>query len=311
MVLTCWHALIVSLPSSHTALRMRLWRGLKGCGAAMLRDGVWLLPDHAAACFGGLAKELQEGDGSAELLVFASRDADQEARLRRLFDRGDGYATLMQAMKTLRANLRGNGQGLRQVGRLRRELTRLAALDFFPGPAQAAAEAALTELQRLASPDEPAARAGKVKRLDVAAYRGRTWATRARPWVDRLASAWLIRRFIDPKARFLWLKRPADCPKKALGFDFDGAAFTHVGRRVTFENLMASFGLDTDPALGRLAHLIHYLDVGGPPVPEAAGLEAVLAGMRVAIDDDDALLAAAEQTFDYLYSSFERGESPS
>lgn len=307
MNLTHWHALVVSLPSTHAALRMRLWRALKGQGAAMLRDGIWLLPDHAAAGFDDLIGELQAGGGSADLLVFGSRDMAQEKRLRALFDRGEDYAGFMQAIKQAHSA----GLDLRQASRLRREFERLVALDFFPGAAQAAAEVALADLERQAAPGEPAARAGKIKRLDAAAYRGRTWATRARPWVDRLASAWLIRRFIDPQARFIWLKRPADCPKKALGFDFDGATFSHVGQRVTFETLLASFGLEANPALDRFARLVHYLDIGGPPVPEAAGLEAVLAGMREAIADDDALLAASMQAFDYLYGSFERGESPS
>lgn len=307
MNLTHWQALVATLPSSHATLRMRLWRTLKGCGAAMLRDGVWLLPETAASGFAGLADELRQGGGSAELLSFVSRDAGQEARLRQLFDRGEEYGASMQAMKALRAG----GEAQRQLARLRREFERLAALDFFPGAAQATARAALVEIERTLSPGEPAARGGRIKRLDPAAYQGRIWATRARPWVDRLASAWLIRRFVDPKARFLWLKRPADCPKRALGFDFDGATFSHVGQRVTFETLLSSFGLETDPVLVRLGRLVHYLDAGGAPVPEAAGLEAVLAGMREAMADDDALLAAAERTFDYLYATFERGESPS
>jgi len=124
--------------------------------------------------------------------------------------------------------------------------------------------------------------------------------------VDRLASAWLIRRFIDPQARFQWLAKPADCPKKALGFDFDGATFTHVGDRVTFETLMASFGLDEDTALARLAAMVHQLDVGGDPVAEAAGFEAVLAGARERLADDDALLAEMSAVLDSLYAHFQR-----
>jgi hypothetical protein len=96
--------------------------------------------------------------------------------------------------------------------------------------------------------------------------------------VDRVASAWLIRRFIDPDARFLCLKEPQDCPPEAVGFDFDGAEFTHLGARITFEVLMASFDLDEDRALRRIGALVHYLDVGGIPVPEATGFAAILAG---------------------------------
>jgi hypothetical protein len=124
--------------------------------------------------------------------------------------------------------------------------------------------------------------------------------------VDRVASAWLIRRFIDPQARFLWLAQPSDCPSEALGFDFDGAAFTHVGERVTFETLLASFSLEDDAALMRLAALVHQLDVGGDSVAEAAGFEAVMAGARERLDDDDALLAEIGTVLDSLYAHFAR-----
>jgi hypothetical protein len=124
--------------------------------------------------------------------------------------------------------------------------------------------------------------------------------------VDRLASAWLIRRFIDQQARLLWLDNPTDCPTDALGFDFDGARFSHVGSRVTFEVLAASFGLD-QTAVARLGLLVHYLDVGGVRPPEAAGIESVLAGMRESLSNDDELLLAASSVFDGLLASFTKG----
>ena len=129
---------------------------------------------------------------------------------------------------------------------------------------------------------------------------------RRRLWVDRVASAWLIRRFIDRDARFQWLAKPSDCPRRALGFDFDGAAFTHVGDRVTFETLLASFGLDADAALARIGTIVHALDVGGDPVPEAKGFEAVMAGARERLSDDDALLAEMGTVLDSLYAHFQR-----
>jgi hypothetical protein len=126
--------------------------------------------------------------------------------------------------------------------------------------------------------------------------------------VDRVASAWLIRHFIDHDATFVWLERPADCPPDAHGFDFDGAEFTHVGERVTFEVLMHAFGLERDASLERVARLVHFLDVGGEPVAEAAGFEAVLAGLRTSSAGDDALLAAATPVLDALYDHFSHSE---
>jgi hypothetical protein len=151
---------------------------------------------------------------------------------------------------------------------------------------------------------EPRAGSAEIRRLAAADFSGRTWATRRHLWVDRMASAWLIRRFIDRKAKFLWLDNLKKCPKAALGFDFDGAAFSHVGSRVTYEVLAASFGLDGDQALTRIAAIVHFLDVGGAPVPEAAGIEAVLTGLRAAAADDDKLLNDAGRIFDGLYNTF-------
>lgn len=153
---------------------------------------------------------------------------------------------------------------------------------------------------------EPRAGTAEIRRLATADFSGRTWATRKHLWVDRMASAWLIKRFIDRKAKFLWLDNPKKCPKTALGFDFDGASFTHVGSRVSFEVLAASFGLDQDPALARIATIVHYLDVGGAPVPEAAGIETVLSGLRAAATDDDKLLAESGRVFDGLYHAYRK-----
>jgi hypothetical protein len=143
----------------------------------------------------------------------------------------------------------------------------------------------------------------------VAQHQGRVWATRQCPWVDRLASAWLIRRFIDPHAQLVWIANAADCPPDALGFDFDGAAFSHVGSRVTFEVLLASFAL-AGPALTRMGQLVHYLDVGGVQPSEAPGVESVLAGLRDTLHDDDQLLAHACHIFDGLLATFSQPGSP-
>ncbi|NIR28474.1 MAG: chromate resistance protein, partial [Gammaproteobacteria bacterium] len=197
----------------------------------------------------------------------------------------------------------------RSLRQLARELEALKRVDFFPGGGQGEADNALSILESAIneqfSPNEPSPARGTVATRARADYRNRLWATRRRLWVDRVASAWLIHRFIDPHAQFLWLDRPEDCPPEALGFDFDGATFTHIGERVTFEVLLASFGLETDAPLRRLGALIHYLDVGGAPVPEAAGFEGVLAGMRERCADDDELLACVAPVLEALYGSFQ------
>lgn len=311
---TPWLLLVVSLPTEGATARMRIWRALKAQGCMALRDGAYLLPagGEREQALGELADECVREGGNAWLMAVQPRSPDEEAAYRQLFDRSADHAELRKAWKA--ANRTLGTLSAADLSRLQRKLQReveaLRGIDFFPGDASVEAEAAWIDfcrrIDRVLSPDEPHEIAGAVARLDPSRYQGRTWATRRRLWVDRVASAWLIRRFIDRDARFRWLAKPSDCPKSALGFDFDGATFTHVGDRVTFETLMAGFGLDEDAALRRLAAMVHQLDVGGEPVPEASGFEAVMAGARERIDDDDALLAEMSNVLDSLYAHFER-----
>jgi hypothetical protein len=297
-------AFFVSLPSRQTAGRMRIWRALRALGCATLRDGVYLLPDtgeHAAALT-RIGDEVRAVQGSADLYRLGGRDEAQQAAIVALFDRSAEYADLMRVIGATDAN---NAKALRV---LRRDLAALTTIDFFPGEARRQAQAALAAFEAAAS-GEPVASGGEIRRLASADFQGRIWATRKDLWVDRMASAWLIRRFIDRKAKFLWLDNPKKCPKPAVGFDFDGASFTHVGGRVTFEVLAASFGLEGDAALGRIAAIVHCLDVGGVPVAEAAGIEAVLAGLRAAAADDNELLTEAGRIFDGLYRNYQQ-ENP-
>lgn len=309
-----WLLLVLSLPTQSATARMRIWRSLKAQGCAALRDGAYLLPhsvEHEAA-LRDLAEECLREGGSAWLMAAAPSAADDAHAYPALFDRSEDYAGLITAWKQASGTLAGlNAVELARLQKkMRRDFEALKAIDFFPGESRLEAEAAWSDfnnrVDRQLSPDEPHEVDGQVPRLDAAQYQGRLWATRKRLWADRVSSAWLIRRFIDPEARFQWLAKPADCPKKALGFDFDGATFTHVGDRVTFEVLMASFGLDADGALVRLSAMVHALDVGGDPVPEAAGFEAVMTGFRERATDDDALLADMSQVLDSLYTHFER-----
>lgn len=307
-----WLLLLVSLPARRETPRMRLWRALKTMGAAVLRDGVYLLPrsTEARRALHEQARAVVDCGGMAEVLPLGEITAEQEHRFRKQFDRRADYARVAEALRTLKAGLskRHLAARRRAFRKLQREYAAIHLTDHFADvTAEQTAqllgdvEAALSALDSMG---EPGALAGAILRLKRSDYRGRTWGTRARPWVDRLASAWLIQRFIDPKARIVWLKDPKRRPRGVLGFDFDGAPFTHVGSRVTFEVLQESFSLDSDAGLTRIAQLVHQLDVGGLPVAEAPGIAAVLAGMRATLTDDDQLLADAARIFDHLYHSY-------
>jgi len=303
-----WIALVTSLPTENATSRQRVWRSLRHSGAAVLRDGVYLMPERPSclAVLEAVAADVRRSGGTAFVLRV---DEPAAEAFHTFFDRSRDYAALQAEIAAVHAGLTVATlpNSMRLVRRLRKHFSGLVELDFFPADAQRLAGTALQALEaaaaRVLAPDEPQATAGAVQHRTTAQFHGRVWATRQRPWVDRLASAWLILRFIDPDARFLWLERPADCPPGAVGFDFDRATFTHVGDKVTFEVLLASFSLER-AGLARIGQLVHYLDVGGTQPVEAVGVETVLAGMRSAITDDEALLAAAAHVFDGLLASF-------
>nr|WP_240636184.1 chromate resistance protein ChrB domain-containing protein [Caldimonas tepidiphila] len=256
-----------------------------------------------------IADEVRSHNGSAWLLDLSGRSPEQEQELVALFDRTESYMEWHAVARALQhdlANL-GETEARRQFRTVMEGLEAVERIDYFPGEARNMAREALGALRREIdsrfSKGEPAPAPGEIALLDRTRYIGKRWAIRARPWVDRLACCWLIRRFVDPHAQFVWLRDTADLPCDAIGFDFDGAAFSHVGNQVTFEVMLASFGLQDDPRLRRIAEVVHYLDVGGPPVAEAAGLENILAGLRTLQPDDDQLIKATDGVFEALYAA--------
>ena len=303
-----FNALVLSLPTRNSTLRMRVWRALKECGAAVLRDGVYLLPQ--AEAFDKLEKEIRANGGFAMTFDATPHAEDDQAALRARFNRTADYAALIARISAARAALPALGprRGLTALRRLEQASEKISRIDFFAGQAKEQAVAALASLKaryaELYARNEPRSSMKGLRPLDRARYHKRVWATRKAPWVDRLASAWLIKRFIDRDARFVWIARPSECPKKAVGFDYDGAEFTHVKNRVTFEVLAAAFGLDQDPALAKIGAAVHFLDVGGIPVPDATGLETMLKGAKEKARGDDAMLAEAMRTFDLLHSAY-------
>lgn len=297
---------------------MRIWRAVKTLGCAALRDGTYLLPAHAAQAtqLQALVDEALQKGGQAWLLYVHAQDIAEQAAYQALFDRTTDYTPWLDELAQAREPLPTlpSAELQRLQRRLGRNYEAICKIDFFPGEVSLRAEAQWRDftnaVEAMRSPGEPQPIAGRIARRDRMQYQGRLWATRRHLWVDRVVSAWLIQRFIDPSARFVWLDAPADCPSDALGFDFDGATFSHVGDRVTFEVLLASFGLDSDRGLLRLGSMVHALDVGGVPTPEAGGFEAVLAGARKRWQDDDALLADMCGVLDSLHAHFSPNRKP-
>jgi len=305
-------ALVLSLPTRDSTVRMRVWRALKDTGCGVLRDGVYLLPKAAptAAALPEVEAQVHAAGGFGMIVELDLRSSARSGEVRKLFDRSREYGALVAEIHAARAALAKLPERKAQsrVERAQRAFDGLATIDFYPGEAKAQAAQALEalrqEARRLNAHGEPHALRGKVKRVEREKYRARVWATRKSPWIDRFASAWLIKRFIDKEARFAWIDSPRKLPKHAVGYDFDGAEFSHVESRVTFEVLAAAFGLDADPALARIGAAIHFLDAGGIPVAEAKGLETLLRGVKEKARDDDDAVARALPVFDYLHSAY-------
>ncbi|TCB78227.1 chromate resistance protein ChrB domain-containing protein [Acinetobacter sp. ANC 4173] len=300
--------LISSLPTQNTTTRMRVWRSLKASGAATLRDGVYLLPIAHREKFDPIAHDVISEQGTA--YVFHAESASN-LDLSTIFSRKEEYDALYKQLTALKGRLTKDEKKelLKQVRRLRKSSNALVDIDYYPDETQTQVlnELALLEcsIARLGEVNEPHAIQSHIQLLGKTDYQNQLWATRKRPWIDRLASAWLIKTFIDATPTFIWLETPSDCPKEALGFDFDGAKFSHINHWVTFEVLLHSFSLET-PALKKIAEIVHYLDVGGIEPPEAIGIEKVIQGLRSQINNDDQLFALSNHIFDGLYANLSR-----
>jgi hypothetical protein len=299
-----WLVVVAQLPTEDPAARMRVLRTLESLGAAVLREGAYLLPDTPAnrRALDALADYIGKSAGVAHLLHVSG---EAHPSFRQLFDRSARYEELIKTVESLRI---GFGQSdpsaiLRVLHKQKREYETIAALDFFPSGmrsrAQTAIAAAEADVKKLLSPSQAQAMLAPDETLFA-----RTWATRKPLWADRLACAWLVRRFVDAEATLVWLDKAEAPPPGAVGFGYNGAHFAHSANRVTYEEMLARLGLVHDVALGKIGAIVHFLEVRGAPVPEAAGVQTLLQGAQRRSNSEAELLAEAEKTFDLLYEAY-------
>jgi hypothetical protein len=277
-----------------------VWRRLQKIGAVSPTGSLYLLPAGAESqeAFDWLAQEITEAGGEALVLPIDRLDGDSEGRLveavRAARDE-DFRKITAEAREVERAGKDGLADRLEK---LRRRFAEAVRIDFFQAPERAAATAALARLEALLDPGEPPGR--EVPATDLGRYRGRRWVTRPRPHVDRLACAWLIRRFVDPQAEIRYADKAGE---GELSFDMKGADFGHRGGRCTFETMLAEFGLENDPALAALAAIVHEIDLPGGASSrlETAGIDAVLRGWAAAGWTDAELERHGTALFEGLY----------
>ncbi len=302
-----WLVTVTQLPTEDPAARMRMLRTLESLGSAVMREGVYVLPDspenrHALE---RLARYVAQNAGIANVLRVEAAGAAQGEQLMRLFDCSARYDELTKTIESLRVGFGVSDASAlaRVLHKQRREFESIAALDFFPTAARGRAEGALVDaesaVKELLFPAHSA-----VAPAPGEPMQGRTWATRRPLWADRLACAWLVRRFVDPDAKLLWLDKGAECPAGAVGYAYEGARFANSEERVTFEQMLPALGLGANVALARIGGIVHFLEVRGTPVPEAAGVQTLLQGASRRAASDDELLREAEKTFDLLYDAY-------
>jgi hypothetical protein len=297
-----WLVLTYSLPAGpNSSPRVTLWRRLKRLGAVAV-TGAYILParEECREAFQWLAQEIRHAQGEALLLHISEVEGLSDAELVALFHeaRRSEYAELEAQLASLEQPAGDGEVGAPREGleRLRRRYAEIARIDYFDSPAGRELAVRLERLARLLNPAPTSA-----PPAEIAAYKGRSWVTRPRPHVDRLACIWLIRRFIDPAAPV----RYGDSPQAGeVAFDMDGASFGHQSERCSFETMLGAFGLD-EPGLQALAAIVHALDLwdGPPERPEAAGLDAILRGWLQAGLSDAELERHGVALFEGLYLS--------
>jgi len=315
-----WLLLIHQLPPSPAYVRVKTGRHLQKIGAVAVKNSVYVLPNTEASheSFAWLAKEITSAGGEATLCESSFVGGTSNEAVEALFHeaRGADYRALtsdaraalvaLGRARQLEEGKRANGAAA--LTRLRRRLAEIVELDFFGAPGREATVAALAALEaRLRPSDEaPAPAPARAAHVD-----GAVWVTRKGVHVDRVASAWLIRRFIDARATLKFVAPKGYAPRAGeLRFDMFEAEYTHEGDRCTFEVLARAFGVD-DAAVAAIGEVVHDIDVrdGKFDRPETPGVERLLNGIALTQADDLARVALGTQVFDALYEAWRRKRS--
>ncbi len=309
-----WLLLIHQLPAKPAYVRVKIWRRLQALGAVTVKNTVYALPasDDSREDFAWLAKEVEEAGGEAIVCEAALVEGLSDHELKGLFDaaRDEDYARISDEARAVTARLSGEASdsdlagAAAQTARLRKQFNAVTAIDFFGANGRLAAQGLVSGLE------ESFQQEGEVKASDatppVGAVSQRTWVTREHIQVDRIASAWLIKRFIDREARFKFVPSSGYRPEPGeLRFDMFEGEFTHRGDRCTFEVLLAHAGL-VDAALTAIGEIVHDIDLKDDKYgrPETAGVKSLIAGIATPGTSDEQRLARGAVLLDGLYDSF-------
>jgi len=304
-----WLLLLYALPAARNSERVNLWRKLKTFGAVQLKSSGYVLPDDPTQyerCQ-WLSKQVCDAGGEATLVRVAEIDGVSDAEVVEMFNeaRAAQYKELAMACRTVltRRKKGADAEFLSELEKCQRRFREIRAIDYFNSPGVHDAQVALERAEKALAPRKASAARRK---LEASAFAGRTWLTRPRPGIDRAGSAWLIRRFIDDKARFVFGMNPAEHPN-ALPFDVADVEFSHQGEDCTFETLVKRFGIE-DRAVLRMAEMVHDADLEDAKFQsnECIGINCVLKGWAHVGIPDDKLLVKGMDCFEGLYQSLRK-----
>lgn len=318
-----WILLIHQLAPKPTNLRVRIWRKLQKLGAVAIKNSVYVLPatEKAHEDFQWLKQEIESAGGEAAVFKAASVEGATDEEIITAFrkTRDEEYAAIAAGFDGLTGAVREQARGKHlsagrlsahetEIARLHAELERIAANDFFNAVRRATAFSAYERSQKaIRSAQGPKGKAApspaRGGTLDVAKFQGQRWVTRRNLHIDRLASAWLIKQFIDKRPRFYFVA-DGETVEGAIPFDMFGAEFTHHGEDCTFETMLKQFGLGESKGLRELAEIVHDIDLKDDKFHrlEAAGLNAIIDGLSTVLRDDRKLLQQTSILFDGLYA---------
>jgi len=316
-----WLLLVHQLPSTPSNLRVRTWRRLRQLGAVAVKQAAYVLPDSPPARedFEWLKGEIEAAGGDASVFAADSVDGRSDDEIIAEFRRAreESYGKLGQEIERALRRLsksrsprrRPSAASRRRVEELERRLADLESVDFFGSGGRDRVVSLLNRLKTETAGPIAVMRSDAGARREE--YRGRLWVTRPRPGIDRIASAWLIRRFIDPDARFAFADDPAAVSGDGVPFDMFGVELSHQGDRCTFETLQKKFGVE-DAVAERLAAIVHDLDLKDARfgAPETPAVGALIDGLQKLYEDDDALLAQGGVLFEALYRGLLQAARP-
>ena len=295
-----WLLLLVRLPATHSAERVAIWRKLKKSGAIQIQTSTYILPDDPPRyeTFQWLTQHIRDTGGDATLVRVREIEGLSNERLIELFNaaRAKEYASLREMLRPLMARSTRTSNSDGRLDRIRKQFREIRETDFFDSPKARDLETVLRKLE------ETQPRSKTQSKLERRDFRDKVWLTRPRPEIDRVGSAWLIQKFIDPKAKFGFaVKRSPN--RRTFTFDMLDGDFSHDGDDCTFETLMRRFGIE-DKVVQKIAEMIHDADLGDDKFqrPECIGVDRILKGWGREDVSDQEILRRGFQCFDALYA---------